>query len=109
VTPEVVRVVRKRKELHPFQMPRACPVCGTEVVRAEDEAASRCINTNCPARLKESVLHFAARGVMDIGGLGEALVEQLVDTGLVTNVADLYRLKLDDLVELERMGKKSAE
>ncbi len=109
VIPKVVRVVSKGKERHPFRMPRACPVCGTEVVRAEGEAASRCINTNCPARLKESVLHFAARGVMDIDGLGEALVDQLVDTGLVANVADLYRLKLDHLVELERMGAKSAE
>jgi DNA ligase (NAD+) len=109
VIPKVVRVVSEGKERHPFRMPRTCPECGTEVVRAEGEAASRCINTNCPARLKESVLHFAARGVMDIDGLGEALVDQLVDTGLVTTVADLYRLKLDDLVELERMGEKSAE
>jgi DNA ligase (NAD+) len=90
-------------------MPRHCPVCGGEIVRAEGEAISRCINTNCPARLKESVLHFAARGVMDIDGMGEALVSQLVDSGLVKNVADLYRLKLDDLIELERMGEKSAE
>jgi DNA ligase (NAD+) len=90
-------------------MPRHCPVCGGEIVRAEGEAVSRCINTNCPARLKESVLHFAARGVMDIDGMGEALVSQLVDSGLVKNVADLYRLKLEDLVELERLGKKSAE
>jgi DNA ligase (NAD+) len=109
VIPRVVRVVSEGKDRRPFKMPRACPVCGTEVVRAEGEAASRCINTNCPARLKESVLHFAARGVMDIDGLGEALVDQLVDTGLVKNVADLYRLKLEDLVGLERMGKKSAE
>ena len=93
----------------PFRMPRHCPVCGGEIVRAEGEAASRCINTNCPARLKESILHFAARGVMDIDGMGEALVDQLVDSGLVKNVADLYRLKLEDLVELERMGKKSAD
>ena len=67
----------------PFRMPKHCPVCGGEIVRAEGEAASRCINTNCPARLKESVLHFAARGVMDIDGMGEALVDQLVNSGLV--------------------------
>jgi DNA ligase (NAD+) len=79
------------------------------VVRAEGEAAARCVNTNCPARLKESVLHFAARGVLDIDGLGEVLVNQLVDQGLVTNVADLYRLTVEQLIELERMGKKSAE
>ena len=78
-------------------------------MRAEGEAASRCINTNCPARLKESVLHFAARGVMDIDGLGDALVDQLVEQGLVHNVADLYRLTQEQLIGLERMGKKSAE
>jgi DNA ligase (NAD+) len=109
VIPKVVRVVRKGSDRQPFRMPRHCPQCGGEVVRVEGEAASRCINTNCPARLKESVLHFAARGVMDIDGLGEALVDQLVDTGLVKSVADLYRLKLEQLVKLERMGVKSAE
>ncbi|MGH9591594.1 MAG: helix-hairpin-helix domain-containing protein, partial [Bryobacteraceae bacterium] len=103
-----VRVVEQGKDRHPFHMPRHCPVCGGEIVRPEGEVISRCINTNCPARLKESVLHFAARGVMDIDGMGEALVDQLVDRGLVKNVADLYGLNLDDLLELERMGKKSA-
>jgi len=109
VIPKVVRVIRHGEHRMPFRMPKHCPVCGGEIVRAEGEAISRCINTNCPARLKESVLHFAARGVMDIDGMGEALVSQLVDSGLVKNVADLYRLKLEDLVELERMGEKSAE
>jgi DNA ligase (NAD+) len=109
VIPKVVRVVKHGEERRPFHMPRHCPVCGSDIVRAEGEAASRCINTNCPARLKESVLHFSARGVMDIDGLGEALVDQLVDQGLVNSVADLYQLKLEQLVDLERMGKKSAE
>jgi len=109
VIPNVVRVVKQGDHRTPFRMPKHCPECGGEIVRAEGEAISRCINTNCPARLKESVLHFAARGVMDIDGMGEVLVSQLVDSGLVKNVADLYRLKLDDLVELERMGEKSAE
>jgi len=109
VIPHVVRVVKQGEHRRPFKMPTACPVCGGEVVRAEGEAASRCINISCPARLKESLLHWAARGVMDIDGMGEALVDQLVDKGLVTNVADLYRLKFDELVALERMGKKSAE
>ncbi len=108
VIPQVVRVVRHGAHRRPFHMPKHCPVCGGEVVRAEGEAASRCINTNCPARLKESVLHFAARGVMDIDGLGEALVDQLVDRGLIRNIADLYGLKLEQLMELERMGRKSA-
>ncbi|HTD43742.1 MAG TPA: NAD-dependent DNA ligase LigA [Bryobacteraceae bacterium] len=109
VIPHVVRVVKQGEHRRPFKMPTACPVCGGEVVRAEGEAASRCINISCPARLKESLLHWAARGVLDIDGMGEALVDQLVDKGLVTNVADLYRLKFDELVALERMGKKSAE
>jgi len=109
VIPKVVRVVKEGEHRKPFKMPHKCPVCGTEVVRVEGEAATRCINTNCPARLKESILHFAARGVMDIDGIGEALVEQLVDQGLVKGVADIYQLTEDQLISLERMGKKSAE
>jgi DNA ligase (NAD+) len=109
VIPKVLRVISEGADRHPFKMPARCPVCGGEIVRAEGESASRCINTNCPARLKESILHFAARGVMDIDGMGEALVDQLVDQKLVSNVADIYKLTLDDLLKLERMGKKSAE
>lgn len=108
VIPKVVRVVAAGEPRRPFEMPKTCPVCGGEVVREAGEAASRCINTNCPARLKESIRHFAARGVMDIDGMGEALVEQLVDRGMVKGVADLYQLTVDDLVGLERMGRKSA-
>lgn len=108
VIPKVVRVVKEGHTRRRFHMPKMCPVCGEEVVRAEGEAISRCINTNCPARLKESVLHFAARGVMDIDGLGDVLVNHLVDSGLVKNVADLYKLTVDDLVKIERMGPKSA-
>ena len=109
VIPKVVRVVRQGRERRPFRMPRHCPVCGGDVVREEGEAASRCINTNCPARLKESVSHFAARGVMDIDGMGDVLVDQLVTRGLVKSVADIYDLTLEHLLELERMGQKSAE
>jgi DNA ligase (NAD+) len=109
VIPKVVRVVMQGAERHPFKMPTHCPVCGGDIVRVEGEAASRCINTNCPARLKESLLHFSARGVMDIDGLGEVLVDQLVEQGLVKNVADLYKLSAEQLIALERMGKKSAE
>lgn len=108
VIPKVVRVVEHGKDRHGFRMPKTCPVCGGEVIRAEGEAASRCINTNCPARLKETILHWAARGVMDIDGMGDALVDQLVDTKLVRNVTDLYALTLDQLMNLERMGEKSA-
>ncbi len=108
VIPKVVRVAEQGAGRRPFLMPSRCPVCGGEVTREEGEVAARCVNTNCPARLKESVLHFASRGVMDIDGMGEALVDQLVGRGLVASVADIYRLRLDDLVPLERMGEKSA-
>lgn len=109
VIPKVVRVLKEGEHRKPFQMPTHCPVCGGEIVREAGEAASRCINTNCPARLKESVLHFASRHVMDIDGMGEALVEQLVSSGLVKNIADIYQLRMGQLLELDRMGKKSAE
>jgi DNA ligase (NAD+) len=109
VIPKVVRVTSPGSPRHPFQMPRFCPVCGGKVVREEDEVARRCINADCPARLRESILHFAARGVMDIDGLGEALVDQLLARGLVASIVDIYHLTAEQLVELERMGKKSAE
>jgi DNA ligase (NAD+) len=108
VIPKVVRVQELGSYRKPFQMPASCPVCGGAVVREEGEAASRCINTNCSARLKESILHFASRGVMNIDGVGEALVDQLVDRGIVQSVADLYVLTIDKLMTLERMGSKSA-
>ena len=109
VIPRVVRVVQQGETRKPFEMPKHCPVCGGDVVREPGEVASRCINTNCPARLKESVRHFAARGVMDIDGMGDVLVEQLVDRGLVRGLADVYTLTVEQLIELERMGRKSAE
>jgi len=92
-----------------FRMPEHCPVCGGNVVRTEGEADHRCVNANCPAKLQGTILHFASRPVMDIDGLGEALVNQLTERGLVKNVADLYRLTKEDLLKLERMGDKSAE
>ena len=109
VIPRVVRVIEQGADRHPFKMPETCPVCGSHVERAEGEAATRCLNTNCAARLKESILHFSARSVMDIDGMGESLADQLVDKQLVKSVADLYSLTVDKLTELERMGKKSAE
>jgi DNA ligase (NAD+) len=108
VIPKVVRVHAQGSYRKKFRMPAECPVCGGKIVREEGEAASRCINTNCSARLKESILHFASRNVMNIDGVGDALVDQLVDRGLVTSVADLYDLTVEKLMELERMGKKSA-
>ena len=107
VIPKVVRVTRKAEQPRAFVMPKECPVCGGQIVRQEGEVASHCINTNCPARLKESILHFTARGVMDIDGMGEALVDQVVDRGLVKSLADIYDLRLEQIVELERMAEKS--
>jgi DNA ligase (NAD+) len=112
VIPKVVKVVEDAE--HPrghktFKMPEHCPVCGGNVVRTEGEADHRCVNANCPAKLQGTILHFASRHVMDIDGLGESLVNQLTERGLVKNVADLYRLTKDDLLTLERMGEKSAD
>ncbi|MEN3187874.1 MAG: NAD-dependent DNA ligase LigA [Atribacterota bacterium] len=111
VIPEVIRVVKERRtgEEKPFSMPSLCTVCGSAVVREEGEVAVRCININCPAQVKERIRHWASRDAMDIEGLGEKLVEQLVDTGLARTIPDLYRLKREDLERLERMGKKSAD
>ena len=100
VIPKVVEVKQRPAGRRPFHMPTACPVCGSAVVRAEGEVALRCLNSNCPARLKESLTHFAARSVMDIDGLGEALVEELVDRGIVTSIPDLYTLTLEQLTAM---------
>jgi DNA ligase (NAD+) len=108
VIPKLVRVVTQGADRRPFQMPTACPVCGGHVVREEGEVARRCVNTSCPARLRETLLHFAGRHVMDIDGLGDALVDQLLAQGLVSSVSDLYHLTEDQLSSLDRMGKKSA-
>src|SRR5207302_7071141 len=108
VIPKVVRVHAQGSYRKKFRMPTECPVCGGKIVREEGEAASRCINTNCSARLKESILHFASRHVMNIDGVGDALVDQLVDRGMAESVADIYDLTVAKLMELERMGEKSA-
>ncbi|HWE49652.1 MAG TPA: NAD-dependent DNA ligase LigA [Bryobacteraceae bacterium] len=108
VIPKVVRVKMQGTHRRPFRMPAECPVCGGRVIREEGEAARRCVNVNCPARLKESIRHFASRGVMNIDGLGDVLIDQLVDSGLVASVADLYDLTEDQIAELDRMGSKSA-
>jgi DNA ligase (NAD+) len=112
VIPKVTRVIDDDK--HPrgrklFHMPEKCPVCGGHVVRAEGEADHRCVNQKCPAKLRETILHFASRGVMNIDGMGDALVNQLTDRKMVKDVADLYKLTKDKLLSLERMGDKSAE
>jgi DNA ligase (NAD+) len=111
VIPEVVRALPERREgpLAEFEMPRQCPVCGSAIERSEAEAVARCSGgLFCPAQRKQSIQHFASRRAMDIEGLGDKLVEQLVDAGLVSSVADLYRLEGEQLAGLERMGEKSA-
>jgi DNA ligase (NAD+) len=112
VIPKVTRVVDDKD--HPrgtknFRMPEKCPVCGGHVVRVEGEADHRCVNQKCPAKLREAILHFSSRGVMNIDGLGDALVTQLTERGAVKDIADLYKLTKDDLLKLDRMGGKSAE
>ncbi len=109
VIPKIVRVVDRPPDRVPFEMPSRCPVCGSEVYREEGEAVSRCLSQTCPAKLKESLLHWASRRAMKIDGLGERLVDQLVAKNLVHDVSDLYELRQTRLEELERMGSKSAE
>ena len=111
IIPEVVRVLPELRppDAQPFQMPTHCPVCNQPVVRPTGEAVTRCINTSCPAILKGALTHWASRDALDINGMGEKLVEQLVDKGVVHSVADLYDLTAEQVASLERMGKKSAE
>jgi DNA ligase (NAD+) len=109
VIPQVLKVIRHAPDGREFRMPKTCPVCGGDVIRVEGEVAYRCVNAACPAQLKESLLHFASRHALNINGLGESLVDQLVDKKIVQDVADLYSLNEDQLANLDRMGKKSAQ
>ena len=109
VIPHVLKVVKHGKEEIPFVMPAKCPVCGNRVHRAEGEVAYRCVNVSCPARRRESFLHFAGRHAMNIDGLGEKIVVQLIEHNLVKDFADLYKLDLETLAGLERMAEKSAQ
>ncbi|MGB9594853.1 MAG: NAD-dependent DNA ligase LigA [Candidatus Poribacteria bacterium] len=111
VIPAVVEVIKEKRtgqELE-FRMPDKCPVCGSDVFRPEGEAVSRCVNSACPAQVKEHIRHFASRNAMNIDGLGPAVIDQLVDKGIVKNVADLYFLNKEEIANLERMGEKSAQ
>lgn len=110
IIPQVVQVIESKRtgEEREFRFPTTCPVCGAEAMRPEGEAVRRCSNPDCPAKIKARILYFAMRKAMDIEGLGEALVEQLVDKGLVKDVADIYSLRMDQLVDLDRIGEKSA-
>ncbi|ELK23081.1 DNA ligase, NAD-dependent [Anoxybacillus flavithermus TNO-09.006] len=110
IIPEVVRSLPERRtgKEEPFDMPTHCPVCASELVRLDDEVALRCVNPQCPAQIREGLIHFVSRQAMNIDGLGEKVIAQLFEHGLVRSVADLYTLTKDELVALERMGEKSA-
>ncbi|MBW1793303.1 MAG: NAD-dependent DNA ligase LigA [Deltaproteobacteria bacterium] len=111
VIPEVIKVITTKRTgvEQPFRMPATCPVCGAKVVRLEQEAVSRCVNANCPAQVKERIKHFASKGAFDIDGMGDKLVGQMVDKGLVKSYADLFFLDKATTAGLERMGEKSAQ
>jgi DNA ligase (NAD+) len=111
VIPEIVKViteVRNGAET-PFVMPRNCPVCGSPVVRPPEEAVTRCVNISCPAQIKATIRHFASKGAFDIDGLGEKIIDQMVDRQRISSCADLFPLSVDDLKDLERLGEKSAQ
>ncbi len=111
IIPEIVEVIREKRPegTAPYTLPTACPVCGAPVVRDEDGAAVRCTGAECPAQLLRNLTHFASRDAMDIDGCGPAVLQQLVESGLVRTAADLYALEAEQVAKLDRMGKKSAE
>jgi len=111
VIPEIVKTVGScaENDERPFRIPGTCPVCGSRIVRLEGESAHRCINLDCPAQIRENIIHFVARGGMDIEGLGEKLIAQMLDSEIVRDPADLYDLPAETLSGLERMGAKSAD
>jgi DNA ligase (NAD+) len=112
VIPKVAKVIddkEHRRGTQEIEAPEKCPVCGTKIVRTEGEVDYRCVNANCPAKLMGTILHFASRGVMNIDGMGESLVTQLIDKGLVRNVADIYDLTKEKLLSLDRFADKSAQ
>ena len=109
IIPQVVRVIKEERsgDEVPYEMPEDCPACGTELVHLDDEVALRCMNPDCPAQLKEGLIHFVSRDAMNIDGLGEKVIEQLFQEKLVNSIDDLYRLTREQLLPLERMGEKS--
>jgi DNA ligase (NAD+) len=111
IIPEVIKVIEEKRtgKEKEFVMPTQCPVCGAKVFRSEGEVVSRCNSLTCPAQAKERIRHFASRNAMDIEGLGPAIIDQLVEKGQIKDISDLYFLKRDDLISLERMAEKSAD
>ena len=111
VIPEVIDVIKEKRtgEEKPFEMPTVCPVCGGEAVREEGEAVLRCIGIECPAKLYRSIIHFASKDAMDINGLGDAIIEELINRGLISNIPDIYSLTFEDIASLKKNGKKFAQ
>lgn len=109
IIPEVLRSIAHAEDSEPYLIPRICPVCGSETVKDEDEAVIRCVNPSCPATVARNIIHFASRNAMNIDGLGPAIVELLLQNGLIRNSADLYSLKKEQLAALDRMGDLSAQ
>lgn len=111
VIPEVVEVLKEKRTGKEtiFEMPKVCPVCGAETIREEGVAVTRCTGIECPAMLFRSLIHFVSRDAMDIDGMGPAIIEQLLDKKIISNIADIYSLKYEDIVSLDRMGDKSAQ
>lgn len=109
IIPEVVSVVKHEKNSVPYKFPEKCPSCKSDVSRLEGESAIRCTNTECPAQLMRNLIHFVSRNAMDIDGLGPAVLKQLVENNLITSIVDIYKLKKEDIIDLERMGEKSTD
>ena len=111
VIPEVVKVIKEKRTGNEkeFEMPKKCPVCGADAVREEGEAAVRCIGIECPAKQFRNILHFVSREAMNIKGLGDSIIEELLNRGLIRNIADIYKLTLEDLASLKKNGKKFAQ
>ena len=111
VIPEVIEVNKKKRtgEEQEFKMPTVCPVCGAQAVREEGEAAWYCNGIECPAKLYRGIIHFASREAMDINGLGEAIIEELINRGLISNITDIYKLRFEDIASLKKNGKKFAQ
>ncbi len=111
VIPEVVKVIESRRSdnTKPYTLPKTCPVCGSEAIRPEGEAVTRCVNITCPAQVKEGIAHFASKNAMNIDGLGEKIIVQFLENDLIKDPSDLYSLTIEQIAQLERMAEKSAE
>lgn len=109
IIPEVVKVDSHEKNSTPFEFPEKCPSCGSNIVQIDDEVALRCVNIDCPAQLRRNLIHFVSKGAMDIEGLGETLINSMVENQMINSAVDIYKLKKEDILSMERMGEKSSE